>query len=190
MLAEYGMVYGCEMNDKAREHSMQRNVAPVGYGCLPDQIPFAGTKFDLITMFDVLEHIEDDNAALRAVAARISQNGVLFLTVPAFQFIFSRHDRLHHHFRRYSKKELVEKVKAAGFEIEFVNYWNFFLFPVAYVVRLLDFLFMEHIPAVGAKASSPATNNLLIKLVSAERHLLKKMAFPFGLSFIMVARKL
>lgn len=121
MLARYGELFGCEMNDKVREHSIKRNIATIAYGKLPDEIPFADQKFDLIAMFDVLEHISDDRAVLTAVHGRLARDGVLLLTVPAFQFLFSKHDRLHHHFRRYSKSELKEKVMAAGFKIEMIN---------------------------------------------------------------------
>lgn len=188
MLAQYGEVFACEMNDMVREHSAKRNIATVAYGKLPDEIPFTGQKFDLIAMFDVLEHIEDDRAVLDAVNGRLSQDGVLLITVPAFQFLFSKHDRLHHHFRRYSKNELKEKVTAAGFKIERVNYWNFFLFPAVFIRMLGLFNYNKNLP-LGSKIPSPAINRFLGKLVSAERFLIPAMPLPFGVSLIMVARK-
>ena len=189
MLSTYGEVFACEMNDQVREHSAGRNIGSVAYGKLPDEIPFSGQQFDLITMFDVLEHIEDDNATLAAVAGRLSQGGVLLLTVPAFQCLFSRHDKLHHHFRRYGKTELQEKIKAAGFKIEYLNYWNFFLFPVAVAARMLDFFRAKNEHAIGTKIPAPAINKILTKLVSAERFLFPRIPLPFGLSLMLVARK-
>lgn len=190
MLAPYGSeLFGSEMNDKVREHSIKRNIASVAYGKLPDEIPFADQKFDLIAMFDVLEHIEDDHAALAAAAGRLEKDGVLLITVPAFQFLFSRHDKLHHHFRRYSKNQLKEIVTAAGFKIELLNYWNFFLFPVTVFARILDLFCSADKPAIGTKIPSSPINKFLIKLVSAERFLIPSVPLPFGVSLILVARK-
>jgi SAM-dependent methyltransferase len=189
LLANYGEVFACEINDDVREHSASRNIGTIAYGKLPDEIPFVDTKFDLITMFDVLEHIEDDRAALAAVATRIPKDGVILLTVPAFQFLFSRHDRQHHHFRRYSKSELRKKVEMAGFKIEHINYWNFFMFIPALFVRVLDFFRSPKSKIIGTKIPASPINNLLAKLVSAERHLFTCILFPFGLSLMLVARK-
>lgn len=190
VLARYGEVFACEMNEQVRKHSEGRNIAVVAYGKLPDEIPFAERRFDLITMFDVLEHIEDDRAALAAVANRLPQGGVLLLTVPAFPWLFSGHDKLHHHFRRYSRTGLQEKIKAAGFEIEYLNYWNSFLFPVAVAARLLDSLRGKNKQAIGTKIPARPINEFLIKLVSAERFLFRRVAFPFGLSLMLLARKI
>ncbi len=190
MLAGYGDVYGCEMNDTVRARSIERKIGTIEYGKFPDEIPFADIKFDMIAMFDVLEHIEDDRAALATVASRLTKDGQLLLTVPAYQFLFSQHDRLHHHFRRYSKKKLEEKIAAAGFKIEYINYWNCFLFPVAVITRLTDLFRPKNAPALGRKMPPAALNNFLIKLVSSERFLADKINLPFGLSLIMVARKI
>lgn len=189
MLSGYGEVYACEMNDQVREHSAGRNIGSVAYGKLPDEIPFSGVQFDLITMFDVLEHVEDDCAALNSVFARLNKNAIVFLTVPAFQYLFSRHDVLHHHFRRYSKKELQEKLEAAGFKVEFINYWNVFMFIPAVIVRILDHFGYPKNRVVGTDLPPQCINKLLIKIVSAERFLLTRVNFWFGLSLIVVARK-
>ena len=190
VLAGYGEVFGCEMNDTVREHSIKRNIATVAYGKLPDEIPFADQKFDLIAMFDVLEHIKDDRAVLSAVHGRLSSDGILLITVPAFQFLFSRHDKLHHHFRRYSKSELKEIVQTAGFKIERLNYWNFFLFPVTIFARILDLFVSSDKPAIGSKIPSAPINKFLTKLASAERYLVPSVPLPFGVSLILVARKI
>ncbi len=189
MLSAYGNVYGCEMNDKVREYSINRKIGTISYGKLPDKIPFTDKQFNLITMFDVLEHVDDDKAALSAVFQKLTDNGKLLVTVPAFQWLFSKHDKFHHHFRRYGKKELKEKLLLAGFEIEYLNYWNFFLFPAAFAARLLDFLRADNSHTIGTKTPSPLINRLLIRLVSAERFLFSKIPFPFGLSLIVVAKK-
>lgn len=188
LLSKYGNMHAFEMSDFMKEHSKERGIGQVESGKLPDEIPFADKKFDLITMFDVLEHIEDDNAALKAIAERLKNDGVLFITVPAFGWLFSQHDRLHHHFRRYSKKELQEKMQIAGLEVEFINYWNFILFPVAVATRVIYF-FLKGDTVIGTKTPSPFINKLLSKIVSAERFVIPKINLPFGLSLVVIARK-
>ena len=184
-----GKVYAFEMYDLARESAKARNIATVEEGKLPDAIPFAGINFDLIGLFDVLEHVEDDAATLKALAARLNDGGRLCITVPAYQWLFVRHDRLHHHFRRYSKTELLRKMEAAGLQVEFISYWNCLLFPIAIIVRLLDGLGIPKDYTIGAKKPSALINRLLLLLVSSERHLLPFMRLPFGLSLILLASK-
>lgn len=190
MLAELGGdLYAFEIYDIAREHAKARNIATVEAGKLPDNIPFQGKQFDLIGLFDVLEHVEDDNAALKALVARLNSGGAMCITVPAYQWLFVRHDRLHHHFRRYSKGELVGKIENAGLRVEFVSYWNCLLFPIAVLVRLVDRFNIPKDHTIGAKKPSPLINRLLNALVSSERYLLPFVRLPFGLSLLMIARK-
>jgi len=189
VLAGRGELYAFEMNDRAREHAITRGSARIEVGRLPDAIPFPDVNFDLIGFFDVLEHVEDDAAALRALTARLKPGGVLCINVPAYQWLFVRHDRLHHHFRRYSRRELVRKIEAAGLKVEFVSYWNFLLFPVAMLVRLIDCFGYPKEHTLGSQKPTRFINSLLFSLVSAERHILPRMRLPFGLSLIMLARK-
>ena len=188
MLAKLGNVFAFELSEKMLRYAKSRNIGIVEYGKLPQEIPFAGKKFDLITMFDVLEHIEDDSSALRELEKRLNSGGVLFLTVPALPCIFSQHDRLHHHFRRYTKQELINKLQQAGFSIDYINYWNFFLFPVALTTRVLYF-FSNSTTSIGTKTPSAWLNYVLIRLVSVERFIMSRIHFPIGLSILVVARK-
>lgn len=189
LLSPMGDVHAFEMSDMMRQHAQARGIGHVESGMLPDAIPFNGTQFDLITLFDVLEHVKDDEAALRALAARLAPGGALCLTVPAYQWLFGRHDRQHHHFRRYSRRELLAKLKAAGLQVELANYWNMFLFPVALAARLLDGLRDGKEQALGTSMPAPAINRLLALLVACERFLIPHVPLPFGLSLIVLARK-
>ena len=189
MLSQLGKVFAFELDDGVRSHAQARNIGHIEAGKLPDAIPFAGTNFDLIALFDVLEHIEDDRAALQALAARLKPGGVLFLTVPAFQFLYSQHDKLHHHFRRYSRTGLKQLIESAGLKIERMSYWNFFLFPVAICARLASKLGIGGKRTPGAATPPSFINELLFQCVSSERFLIPHISLPFGLSLIAVARK-
>ncbi len=190
MLSECGgELYGFELNDKARGHAQSLKLGTIESGILPNGIPFGDTKFDLIGFFDVLEHIEDDKTALKAVVDRLASGGLLCMNVPAYQWLFTRHDRLHHHFRRYNRTQIIGMLKAAGLTVEFASYWNFLLFPIAMLVRLFDGIGYPKHHAIGAGQPSPLINAALLSIVSAESHILPHINLPFGLSILLVARK-
>jgi SAM-dependent methyltransferase len=100
LLAGFGQVFAAEKDDAARERASARGIGHVERGWLPDAIPFGGESFDLIAAFDVLEHIEDDRGAVRALRDRLGARGVLIATVPAYRWLWSEHDTLSQHVRR------------------------------------------------------------------------------------------
>lgn len=142
--------------------------------------------FDCITCLDVLEHVADDETALLSLREHLDENGILLLTVPAYQNLWSRHDDMAHHVRRYSKKELVGKIRKAGFKIEHVTFFNTFLFLPEAVFRLLK---------IGEKNDSDIfemgkfLNFMLYAIFYCELFFLKIIRFPFGLSILCVASK-
>ena len=188
LLAEYGNVYAFEIEDSVRSHAKTRAIGEIATGSLPNQIPFDDTRFDLVTMFDVLEHIDDDRASLIALKKRMNPNGVLLLTVPAFQRLYSQHDIMHHHKRRYSKIQLKELIASTGLRLEFISYWNCLLFPIAALVRLAVKLGLIKNNTYGSKQPPGWVNNALCGLVTSEKYIMKFAGLPFGLSLIAVAR--
>lgn len=189
LLSQYGKVFGMEPNAKMLAAARQRGKAEVEAGQLPDHIPFPEHNFDVVTLFDVLEHIEDDTAALTALAARMNRSGLMVLTLPAFPFLYSRLDKLHHHYRRYSKKDIRKKLEAAGLQVEFMNYWNVLLFPVAVIVRMLEALRMEKAHSIGSNLQHKGLNRLIAEIVAIEGYALPHIPMPFGLSLLVMARK-
>ena len=117
MLARFGRVSAFEPDGDARHAARAKSTADIRDGRLPDQVPFQPETFDLVAMLDVLEHIDDDVAGLRALCATLQRGGQVLVTVPAFPFLWSRHDELHHHKRRYRKRGLVAAAEAAGLEV-------------------------------------------------------------------------
>jgi SAM-dependent methyltransferase len=117
MLGQLGEVHAFEFDDEARAHATRLAPRPVAYGRLPDAIGFDGERFDLVAMLDVLEHIDDDVASLRSLGDRLAPGGAVLLTVPAVPWLWSEHDVIHQHKRRYTRTLLKERLHEAEFEI-------------------------------------------------------------------------
>ena len=189
MLIQHGSVTAVEPNIIARNR-IQKNFAKkitLIDGRLPDELNLENQKFDVICLFDVLEHIEDDQAALLNIKKHLASNGKIILTVPAFQFLFSDHDKKLHHFRRYNKDNLTKLIKACGLETKAISYFNFFLFPIAFLTRLLKKIF----PSIKLeeKTPSPFLNKIFGKIFVSEKFFLKNgLTFPFGLSLFVILK--
>lgn len=188
MLARYGSVHAMELDETSLGYARGRGTGTVVWGKLPDQIPFDGRKFDLVVLLDVMEHIAEDDEAIKSLTSRLNEGGWLVITVPAFQFLYGAHDVIHHHFRRYNKSGLKTVLCGHGLEITQLSYFNTFLFPFVAAVRLAGKL----VPARGSDLGGSSfciVNRLLSALFGAERHLLKLMPLPFGVSLVAVCRK-
>jgi SAM-dependent methyltransferase len=189
MLSHFGRLFAMELNTSARVLSDRRGIVKAEEGRLPDHIPFGDRQFDLIAAFDVLEHIEEDLASLVALGARLASGGKLLITVPAFSFLWSRHDESHHHKRRYRLTPLAQLVDRAGFEIMLASYCNFWLFPLVATARLLDRLKRGSPKNDNQLAIPPAPlNHLLEAVFASERYLHDFVRLPFGVSIILLAR--
>ena len=187
LLARYGTMHALELDENARKLANERDVCEVQGGRLPDDIPFEG-EFDLICALDVLEHVEDDAAAARALGEKLVAGGKLLLTVPAYRCLWSHHDVITHHQRRYVRSELIERVEGAGLEVRCATYFNTFLFPIVWLVRLVK-------KALGREEGSDFSihstlvNGLLTAVFSAERLLVPWLRLPFGVSILVLAEK-
>ncbi|MGH8011005.1 MAG: class I SAM-dependent methyltransferase [Candidatus Binataceae bacterium] len=190
MLARHGRVYALDCEEEALRFAARRGIAAeLAQGALPDRIPFGGRRFDLIVMTDVLEHLDDDTAALAALRPRLKPRGWLLLTVPAIRWLWSEHDVTHHHRRRYRAEELGARLKTAGYKISFLSHFNFVLFPIIAGMRLRQRLFNH--PSAGyhdLTMPSVMTNMLLTRIFSSERHVLNLIRVPLGVSLIALAR--
>lgn len=188
MLSRFGKVSAFEYDDTARAVAVRRNAGEVRQGSLPDGIPFAGKQFDVICLLDVLEHLEQDKGSLQALYSRLKPGGRLLLTVPAYMFLWSIHDVLHHHHRRYTCRQLSSLVRGAGFSVRRCSYFNFWLFPLIAMVRLMEKLLPPRNPAPLQIPPAPL-NTLLAVLFASERFLLRWINLPFGVSIILLAQK-
>lgn len=187
MLSTFGSVTAVEMNDLARQLAINSNpsIKTIYPGSLPSDIPFINTKFDLICLFDVLEHIREDQESLIKLSDFLKPNGKIILTVPAYQWLWSSHDEFHHHHRRYTKKEIKKLLATSKLHSIKISYFNSLLFPIAALVRIFQKLKLS---STSRHEKIPATyiNYILRAIFSLERILLKRTALPFGLSLLAV----
>jgi SAM-dependent methyltransferase len=192
MLQGFGTVTAVEKDALARALSVRNawGTVEVKAGWLPDGLPELG-RFDLICLFDVLEHIAEDEAALRAVRTLLAPGGRVVITVPAFERLWGLHDEQMHHQRRYERAELAAKLHHAGFAVAQLSYCNMFLFPAALVMRLLDRLgsrLWGRRQARGAGMLPAPVNWVFGGIFGAERFLIGRVRLPFGLSLLAVAQ--
>jgi len=184
MLSRFGKVSSVEMDATARAIAAEKTGGgfDIREGICPTDMPFKpDEKFDLICLFDVLEHIEDDIAALAGLKGLLAEGGQVLVTVPAYQWLWSAHDHFLHHKRRYTSRELISKLDETGFSAGRISYFNTFLFPVAAAVRFLDRL-LGRTSASGTSVPGPFVNSTFRAIFSFERVFLGWMSFPFGVS--------
>lgn len=188
MLTRFGTIYAIETSEIARSIAIQKTDGAIDIrdGAFPSKVPNFGHRFDLICLFDVLEHISDDCGTLRAASALLKPGGHLIISVPAYQWMWSRHDAFLHHHRRYSKAALTEVVRAADLQISRTCYFNMWLFPAAAMARSFDKLRGAQ-SATGAAIPPAPLNYVMRKIFASERHLLKQFELPFGLSLLCIA---
>lgn len=188
MLAQLGSVTGVECNDWARGIASRKSNLSIMSGHLPDAVPLEKASYDLVALFDVLEHVKDDLGALLTIGTLLRPHGRVILTVPALQWLWSAHDECHHHYRRYTPARLRYLATAAGFRIEACGYFNTLLFPLLLLVRLIKRL-------IGSASPDDALPPMLVnaifrRIFALERHLVGRVPFPIGASLFLVARPL
>lgn len=187
MLSQFGNLDAFEFDLSARECAESKSGMSVPFGALPDQLPHGDKRYHLIGLFDVLEHIEDDVGSLASLAARLEPEGRILVTVPAFNWLWSRHDERHHHFRRYTRKSLRKTAEEAGLDVVYSFYFNALLLPVAIATRALKTVLRSDNP--DDVMPSPWLNKALYRVFSSERHLVGTMRMPVGLSVCAVLTK-
>lgn len=154
------------------------------------RLPVQNNRMDEVYALDFLEHLENDREGLREIYRCLKPvSGRAIITVPAFSFLWSKMDHLAHHRRRYRLKEFKKLLLEAGFKIHLLSYYNFFLFPLGFVFKILE----KKSKRTDEEAFIPSVpggiNILLKKIFSSERFFLPKVKFPFGVSIIAVIEK-
>ena len=187
MLREFGTLDASELDPSARALASKRLPGEVKEAKLPDLSMFDRNGYDLIALLDVLEHVPDDLASLRAIHHRLKAGGALLMTVPANPWMWSAHDAAHHHFRRYTRKQLNELFLRSGLEIQLLSYFNSLLFPLVAAARIVGKITRKD--SADDKLPSAPVNTALNKIFGMEAALLGRVPMPFGVSLVAVVRR-
>ncbi|RYX81532.1 class I SAM-dependent methyltransferase [bacterium] len=161
------------------------------------QLPLRDECADCVTMLDVLEHLSDDNKALREVARILKPGGAIILTVPAYGHLWSAHDEALHHFRRYEKYQLRARLREAGLKVDKLSFAMSLLPPAAYLWRRMVLPRLPKRPRDATRHSQGAVlpalpgplNEAMIRVLEAEGRLMLKRPLRFGTSLVALAWK-
>ncbi|TKW75769.1 MAG: class I SAM-dependent methyltransferase [Staphylococcus hominis] len=187
MLRQFGTVEAIEIDPAARAIASERLGRAAGDAPLPALPGVERAAYDLVAVLDVVEHIEDAVAALRAIAETLKPGGRVLATVPAHPWMWSAHDVVNHHHRRYTKASFRTAAEAAGLKVEGMGWFNSLLFPLAVGARAAGKL-MGRDDSDDSPPPKPL-NALFEKVFGWERHLVGRMPLPPGLSIWAVLGK-
>ena len=189
-----GMVVGLELWFDGLRHAQSRSAGFLVQGDVRN-CPF-GKPFDLIGLFDVLEHVPEERETIDSLWNLLARGGRLMLTVPAHQFLWSYFDEAAHHCRRYSAQDLRQKLTEAGFQVEFLSQFMACIFPIVWIFRKLRGLRKQSDSDSARSRTSdefqivPIVNQLLTALLTLEaRWLARGHHLPIGTSLVVIARK-
>ncbi|MDD3461617.1 MAG: class I SAM-dependent methyltransferase [Mesotoga sp.] len=187
-LEKIGACYGIDISEEAILFCKKRKLKNV-YKANAENLPFINESFDLITVLDVLEHIKNPQNVLNEINRILKNDGIAIITVPAFKFLWSSHDKMLHHITRYDKSELFKVLKTCNFNISRISYYNFFLFPIIAGIRISKKLFKIDSKTTDVKKTGKIFNDILISILNFESKILKKFNLPFGVSIIAIIKK-
>ena len=189
MLVEMGYrdITGLDMSADAIRFCAEKGLPPVRQGDIT-AMPFEADRFGLVLATDVVEHVDDDTAAVAEVARVLTPGGFALFTVPAFQSLWGLQDEVSHHKRRYRRAGFRRLVEGAGLRIVDQFYFNYLLFAPIWLARRL-------LPLVAPKTESeaalnpPVVNALLLPVMRFDVSTAPLLRPPFGVSYLVLARK-
>jgi SAM-dependent methyltransferase len=192
-LSRCGSVTGSDLALPALRFSLGRSHRRVVLSRV-DALGLKAQRFDLVTAIDVLEHTPDDAAGLREIHRVLRSRGIVVITVPAFELLWGDHDEIYGHYRRYRTPQVAALMADAGFDVIKLSY-----FQPLYFLPLL--LFRRYKKLRGGNTArplgerddfvelSPWLNSVLTRLLAAEKYILRRFTFPFGVTLICIGRK-
>jgi SAM-dependent methyltransferase len=189
-LRRFGDVHGVDAEAAAVEycHSQGETQVVLGQG---DTVPFPDGSFELVSLLDVIEHVDDDQTLLAEARRVLAPGGRILVTVPAFEWMWGEQDVIAHHTRRYTGRQLRDSLQRAGFEVTTLTHFNTFLFPPIAAIRLVKRVLPdpEHVRSDFELNKPGRLNSLLTRIFSAEAKRVARRGFPVGVSILAFATR-
>ena len=185
MLKRFGRVDAIEVDAAARAIASRRLGHAVMDAPLPALHGVSDRSYDLIAILDVIEHIDEDLAGLKSLSDKLKPGGRILITVPAFPWMWSAHDVVNHHKRRYTRRTLRRLVEGAGLKLEMMSWFNSLLFPLAAAARLAGRITGKE--ESDDKLPPAPVNRLFEAIFGLERYAVGRLPVPPGVSLVAIA---
>ncbi len=186
-LSHFGNISGIDIAQTAIDFCKTRGISDVKVGNALD-IPYSDNSFDVVLALDVLEHIKEDELAIKELKRVLKPNGILITFVPAFMILWGITDTISEHYRRYTRKDFKKKILSSGLDIVIISYFNFFLFIPILIVRKIVNLFNIKVKNENNMTPEPI-NTILYFIFSIELFVLNYINLPFGVSLFCISKK-
>lgn len=190
-LSKFDHIFSCsgiEPNPLLAQQARENCKAIIYQQSMPANIPALKNEFDIILLLDALEHINNDVGTLKSITPLLKKGGIIIINVPALPALWSTHDEVAHHKRRYTKKSLQLAIHQAGLNISLIRYWNSLALPLVYFKRRIVHR-SSKINDYKLSTPLPILNSILKKILIAEYIITKPLLLPFGLSLLTVVHK-
>ncbi|MFT4569490.1 MAG: SAM-dependent methyltransferase [Hyphomicrobiaceae bacterium] len=184
----YGSVVATDFSPAALALARRRGVSEA-VAADATALPFADNSFDLVTAFDILEHVADDRAMVAELARVLRPGGTVAIHVPAWPSMWSRHDEILEHKRRYTRRGLRALLASSPLEIERVGWSSCVILPVAAAVRALRNVTGNESETADLGTVPPLLNRIMLGVYHAEAAAAATCGLPFGLSLAAIAVK-
>jgi SAM-dependent methyltransferase len=196
-LEELGDAIGIDTSAQATAFAQSRGVKKLVQGSITE-VPFPEATFDCIVALDVIEHVEDDFGILQSLHEVLKPGGRLIITVPAYEILWSEHDEINHHKRRYTAPKLQNLIEAAGYSVDRVTYCNTVFFLPIFAIRKFKNLMRKARNSNGAHPDGLQSdlgdypelmNEAAFRVMQMENGLMRHVNLPFGVSILAVAER-
>jgi 2-polyprenyl-3-methyl-5-hydroxy-6-metoxy-1,4-benzoquinol methylase len=189
ILEQFGKVKGFDSSPKSIELSRKRGIKNT-FLCT-DLKGFSQSEepFDVVTLFDVLEHVQEEEELLNCLRKLTKTNGYILVTVPAYQWLWSGEDYVSQHLRRYTKTGLIKVLEKSNFKVERATYFNFWLLPFQIFTILSYRIFKKKkLKKSNIRIHSKLLNRILTFIFRSEAFFLRLFRFPAGGSILCIAK--
>lgn len=194
ILSEFGSVIGLDVSEEALKFARKYNFAKLVLGD-GNKLPFGNNSYDLVTSLDVLEHLVDDRKAMGEIFRVLKPGGFFLVSVPAHPWLWSDHDEAMGHKRRYSQKEILSKLREAGFDVMEKSHFVTMAVPVNLFRLMREKIFHRFFPQKRRKIDtydvvfSKKINSFLLFILRCEKKIIRYFSFPCGSSIFVIAKK-